>query len=308
MNSFPTSTVPAGLLESFTDYLRHERGLAPVTVENYLNQVRPFVEWFAARRSTSLTAVSIADITDFLTWRAQSCSPGSIMVAATGVRALLRWMFAADMAAQDLAPAVGPVHYSAYAGRVRPLSAADLARLLETPMSGRDRAVVLLLTRLALRSREVAELRLDDVDWRSGELMVTGKGNERQVMPLPAEVGEHLAQYLRGERDPSSVYRQVFLTATVPQRPLTRTGISSIVTRVAARAGLAGGVAAHRLRHTAASAVLADGGTLAEAGQLLRHRSMATTSIYAKTAPAALAALVRPWPAMDSTPSAGDLS
>src|SRR5690625_360108 len=310
MIGLPTSTITSQdqtLLAEFTEYLRQERALAPTTVENYLNQVRPFVHWHAACRPHPVTAVTIQDVNAFLTWRARSCSPGSIMVAATGVRALLRWMFATGIVGQDLAPAVGPVRYSAYADLAMPLPAADVAALLDAPMSVRDRAVLLLLARLALRSREVAELRLEDIDWRAGELRVTGKGNDRQLMPLPAEVGLHLANYLRQGREDASAYREVFLTATVPHRPLRRSGVSEIVTRLARRVGLPGRVGAHRLRHSAATAVLAGGGTLAEAGQLLRHRSMATTSIYAKAAPAALAALIRPWPATPEVGNGGEL-
>ena len=181
------------------------------------------------------------------------------------------------------------------------MTCAEVAVLLATPMSTRDRAVVLLLARLGLRSREVAELRLEDVDWRGGQVMVTGKGNDRQLMPLPAEVGEGLADYLRHGRDRSSLHREVFLFARPPYLPLNRDGVSCIVARVARRAGLPGRVGAHRLRHSVATAVLAGGGTLAEAGQLLRHRCAAATSIYAKVAPEMLVELVRPWPTPTGT-------
>lgn len=308
MNDLPTPTAclrdpdrTEALLADFTGYLRDERALAPTTVDNYLNQVRPFVTWYAGCRSTSLAAVRIADVQEFLTWRAQTCSAGSIMVAATGVRALLRWMFLTGLLDRELAPAVGPVRYSACGGLPKSLSAAELALLLAAPMSSRDRAVLLLLARLALRSREVAELRLDDIDWRAGQLLVTGKGNDHQLMPLPVEVGQHLVAYLRRGRDLSSRHRQVFLSAKAPYFPLGRTGVSGIVIRLARRAGLQGQVGAHRLRHSAATSVLAGGGTLAEAGQLLRHRSMAATSIYARVTPEVLTQLVRPWPATTGT-------
>ncbi len=305
MNDLATSTATPedrALLADFTVYLRDERALASTTVENYLNQVCPFLAWYAGCRSRPLTAVRIQDVEKFLRWRAQTCSAGSIMVAATALRALLRWMFLTGLVDQELASAVGPVRYSAYAGAPKSLSAAEVALLLAAPMSTRDRAVLFLLARLALRSREVAELRLEDIDWRAGQLLVTGKGDDHQVMPLPAEVGQHLVVYLRG-RDRPSQYRQLFLSTKVPYLPLGRNGISGIVTRLARRAGLQGQVGAHRLRHSAATSVLAGGGTLAEAGQLMRHRSIATTSIYARVAPEVLAQLVRPWP-----PSTGALT
>lgn len=302
MNDVPTtvcgfaSAEIEALLTGFTDYLSRERGLASTTVENYVNQVHPFLTWYAAHRTSSLRALRIGDITEFLTWRAKTCSPGSIMVAATGVRALMRWMFLEGFVDQQLAPAIGPVRYHAHAGMPKGLAADQIAALMAADMSIRDRAVVLLLARLGLRSREVAILRLDDVDWRAGQLMITGKGNDRQRMPLPVEIGQAIADYLRQERRQDVMHREVFLTKEPACGPLGRRAVSEIVTRLAHRAGLQGRVGAHRLRHSAATAVLAGGGTLTEAGQLLRHRSPASTAIYAKVAEGVLAQLVRPWP------------
>ncbi|MGH3966426.1 MAG: tyrosine-type recombinase/integrase [Pseudonocardiaceae bacterium] len=198
---------------------------------------------------------------------------------------------------RQLAEGIGPVRYTAPAGVPKALPPVDLALMLAVDMSARDRALVLLLARLGLRSREAAQLSLDDVDWRAGTVRVTGKGDDHQLMPLPAEVGEALAAYLCDHRRAGSGYRHVFLGAIAPYRPLDRRGVSSVVTRLARRAGIDGRVGAHRLRHGAATAVLAGGGTLAEAGQLLRQRSSGATAIYAKVDDYALAQLVRPWPA-----------
>lgn len=284
------------LLEDFTGYLGRERALAPTTVENYLNQVRPFVAWCAEDRQTTLATLTIRDVNRFLAWRGSSCSAGSMRVTTTALRALLRWMFLDRRLDRQLAEGIGPVRYPTLSGIPKALSAADLAAMLALDMSTRDRAVVMLLARLGLRSREVAGLLLDDVDWRAGMVRVTGKGDDRQLMPLPAEVGEALAAYLRDRRRDGSAVRHVFLGTTAPYRPLDRSGVSCVVTRLARRAGIDGRVGAHRLRHGAATAVLAGGGTVAEAGQLLRHRSVGATAIYAKVDNHALAQLVRPWP------------
>ena len=284
------------LLEDFTGYLRRERSLAATTVENYLNQVRPFATWYSQHHQPSLAGLTVRDVNQFLSWRSGRCSPGSLMVAATALRALLRWMFLDGRLDRRLAEGIGPVLYPTLAGVPKALPAADLASMLALDMSARDRALVLLLARLGLRSREAAGLLLDDVDWRAGAIRVTGKGNDHQLMPLPAEVGEALAAYLRDQRCGGTADRHVFLTATAPHRPLDRAGVSSVVTRLARRAGIDGRVGAHRLRHGAATAVLAGGGTLTEAGQLLRHRSSAATAIYAKVDNDALVALVRSWP------------
>jgi integrase/recombinase XerD len=284
------------LLEEFTGYLRGERSLAPTTVENYLNQVRPFLAWCAAHRQTSLAGLTIREVNRFVAWRAGSCSAGSVKVAATALRALLRWMFLDGRLGQQLAGGIGPVRYLARAGIPKVLSAAELASMLAVGMSARDRALVLLLARLGLRSREAAGLLLEDVDWRAGTVRVTGKGDDHQLMPLPAEVGEALAVYLRDHRREGVAYRQVFLGVIAPYRPLDRHGVSSVVTRLARRAGIGGRVGAHRLRHGVATAVLAGGGTLTEATQLLRHRCSDATAIYAKVDNDALTQLVRPWP------------
>lgn len=145
--SGPASGEIEALLGDFAGYLRDERGLASTTVENYLNQVRPFGSWYGARRTSPLMELRIQDVNEFLTWRAQACSPGSIMVAATGLRALLRWMFLTGLLDQQLASAVGPVRYRPGAGLPKFLAAGEVAALLAADMSRRDRAVLLLLAR-----------------------------------------------------------------------------------------------------------------------------------------------------------------
>lgn len=284
------------LLAEFTGYCQRERALAPTTVENYLNQVRPFMTWCARHRRAPLAQLTIHDVHHFLRWRSSSCSAGSLTVAASALRALLRWMFLVGRLDGRLAEGIGPVRYPKLVAVPKALPMADLALILALEMSARDRAVVLLLARLGLRSSEAAGLLLEDVDWRAGTIRITGKGDDHQLMPLPAEVGEALASYLEGDR-PGCADRHIFLGAIAPHEPIDRNGVSCVVTRLARRAGLDGRVGAHRLRHGAASAVLAGGGTLTEAGQLLRHRSSAATAIYAKVDDLALRSLVRPWPA-----------
>ncbi|MCA1672266.1 MAG: tyrosine-type recombinase/integrase [Actinobacteria bacterium] len=232
----------------------------------------------------------------FLTWRSGRCSAGSLAVAATALRALVRWMFLEGRLDRQLAEGIGPVRYPVLAGVPKALSAAELAVMLAVDLSARDRALVLVLARLGLRSGEAAALLLDDVDWRAGTVRVTGKGDDHQLMPLPPEVGEALAAYLCDHRREGLADRHVFLGGIAPYRALGRCGVSCVVTRLARRAGLEGRVGAHRLRHSAATAVLAGGGTLVEAGGLLRQRSSAATAIYAKVDNNALAQLVRPWP------------
>jgi integrase len=158
----------------------------------------------------------------------------------------------------------------------------------------RDRAIVVLLARLGLRAGEVAALELEDLDWRAGELVVrTCKTARRERLPLPVDVGEALAAYLQSR--PRAACRKVFLRLNAPITGLTTPAVTSVVYRACRRAGQPR-AGAHRLRHSAASAMLAGGASLTEIGQVLRHARQETTAIYAKVDTTALGALARPWP------------
>jgi len=157
----------------------------------------------------------------------------------------------------------------------------------------RDYAILLLLSRLGLRRGEVAAIGLGDVDWRAGELLVRGKGSRQDVLPLPVDVGEAVVSYLR--RRPRCESPALFLRMTAPLRGLRPHAVGWIVREACTRAGLPR-VGAHRLRHTAATEMLRKGASLAEIGQVLRHREQKTTAIYAKVDREALRALARPWP------------
>ena len=151
-----------------------------------------------------------------------------------------------------------------------------------------------MLVRLGLRAGEVAALELDDVDWRCGEIVVRGKGNRHERLPLPTDVGRAVAAYLRRDR-PTAESRHVFLRVRAPHQKLSSGGVTNAVIGAAHKAGLPA-MGAHRLRHTAATEMLRAGAPLSEIGQVLRHRSPLSTAIYAKVDRAALRELARPWP------------
>lgn len=176
------------------------------------------------------------------------------------------------------------------------MSAEQVAALLAvcdpaTPIGARDRAVVMILVRLGLRAGEVARLSLDDLDWASGRLKVTGKGREH-TLPIPVDVGQALAAWLRLR--PAALDRAVFVRMKAPRQMMATSAISGIVARLSGVAGI-DPIYAHRLRHTAAMDVLAAGGTLAEAKELLGHVYTATTMAYAKVDLASLRELVVPF-------------
>jgi site-specific recombinase XerD len=145
----------------------------------------------------------------------------------------------------------------------------------------------------------VTSLRLDDIDWRAGEILVRGKGPRLDRLPLPADVGEAIAGWLQRGR-PRCQCREVIIRVRAPHRALTPGGIAAIVHAASMRAGV-DHVHAHQLRHTAATEMLRAGAGLAEIGQVLRHRSLLTTAIYAKVDRAGLRELASPWPATSGT-------
>jgi integrase/recombinase XerD len=288
------------ILCRFSHYLTAERALRATTVENYLNQMRPFLRWRVGLAGEDFRTLTANEITSFLLFRGVEESVGSIRVAATALRALLKWMYLVQITPVSLAGAIGPIAYSSYAGLPKALTAQQFASVsgqadLSRWSPCRDRALLLVFSRLGLRSREAADLCLEDISWRRGTVTISGKGGRLEVMPLPIDVGAALADYLEHERL-TSPERHVFLQARAPHAPLGRSGVSMVITGLGARAEIVARMGAHRLRHTSATAVIAAGGSLIEAAQLLRHASTATTVIYAKVDVLSLQALTRPWP------------
>jgi site-specific recombinase XerD len=286
------------LLERFSSYLSCERGLAAATVRSYVSQVRPFVVGHVDAGWGALTGRHVAL---FVTERSVGQRPRSVAVGANALRALLRWMWREGMVSSPLlADAVGKI--AAPAGNVPPraLSRGEIADLVaglpDGPVRLRNEPLLALMWRLGLRAGEVGALRLEDIDWRAGLLLVRGKRRRLDHVPLPADVGKLLAGYLSRGRPRASAHREVFLALDAPHGLLGAAAVSSIAARALAGAGIAGRGAAHRLRHTAACGVLAAGGGLIEVGQLLRHSSPETSAIYARSDDVALAVLARPWP------------
>ena len=178
------------------------------------------------------------------------------------------------------------------------LSADDLARVIaacDGEERLRDRVVVLLLARLGLRASEVAGLRFTQIDWAAGQLTVNGKSRREERLPLTQEIGDALIAYIEQAR-PRVPLPQVFLTDAAPVRPLSRVAIKCIVRRALDRAGVTSiHRGAHVLRHTAATAMLRQGVSLAGVGAVLRHRSPSVTALYAKVDIALLSDIAQPW-------------
>lgn len=290
-----------GLLERYRLYLVEERGLVEGTVDNYLHAAKLFLSGrVGVEGRVELTGLRVADVTAFLIRECPRRNVGAARNLASALRSLLRFAFLDGLTATPLADSVPAAAGWRGSTLPRALGPGQVSRLLATCDRGRatgrrDYAILVLLLRLGLRVGEVAALTLADLDWRAGEVVVRGKGRHEERLPLPADVGEALVGYLRRGR-PSTALRAVFLTAYAPLRGLSASGVSEVARAAGERAGLSEATGAHRLRHTAATEMLRAGAGLSEVAQVLRHRSAATTALYAKVDHAALAALVLPWP------------
>ena len=239
------------------------------------------------------------DVTGFLLRETERLSVGTAKNRVTELRSLLRFLLIEGLVATDLAAAVPPVAGWRDTGLPSTSARLDVPALaaacdVSSVAGRRDRAVLLLLGRLGLRACEVTRLGLSDLNWRSGEVRVRGKGGGQACLPLPADVGDAIAAYLRDGR-PRTECRSVFLTLLAPVRPISSCCVWHIVARAGERAGQ-GGVGPHRLRHALAIEMLGRGAALPAISQVLRHRDLATTAVYAKVDLAALSTVARPWP------------
>ena len=288
------------LLGRYHDYLLGERGLTARTARGYVDFVRPFVATRARGDVLDLAGITAAEVTGFVLSACPGRAVGSAKLIVCALRSLLRWLHLSGQMPASLASAVPSVAGWRLSSLPKGLEPGQLRRLLvgcdrRAGTGRRDYAILLLLSRLGLRADEVARLMLDDIDWRHGELVVRGKGDRDERLPLPTDVGAAIAAYLRHGRPTTAAGRSVFVRVHAPHRALTVGGVTMVVFDAAQRAGLEK-MHAHRLRHTAATAMLRAGSPLPEVGQVLRHRSPLTTAIYAKVDREALAVLARPWP------------
>lgn len=288
------------ILNRYREYLLIERGLTVGTARGYVDCVRPFVKTRLCGSVLDLAGLSAGDVTGFVLVACPGRAVGSAKLIVCSLRSLLGWLHLTGVTQASLAASVPSVAGWSLSGLPKALTPGELAKLLaacdrRTSTGRRDYAILLLLARLGLRAGEVARLELGDIDWRRGEFAVQGKGNRTERLPLPTDVGAAITAYLRRGRPDTAQGRSVFVRVHAPHRTLTTGGITMVVFDAAGRAGL-GKIHAHRLRHTAATAMLRAGSPLAEVGQVLRHRSMLSTAIYAKVDRGALATLARSWP------------
>lgn len=280
------------ICEHYVRWMIDVRGLAPATVSDRRKEACRFLTWLRTNR-LSLTALKVADVDRYLKERTLSWCRSSIKAATIWLRVFLRWLHSVDQTDRDLSTAViGPSMY-AFASIPSALRSQDVQRVLAavhqdaTAKGIRDCAILMLLSRYGLRAGEIVALRLDDIDWRREVIRVHhAKTGSTSYLPLLPEVGNAILKYLQKAR-PKTSFRQIFIRNHAPYRPLLRGGgLYSIVRRRLDAAGVitSGRRGPHAFRHTQAVSMLRARVPLKEIGDVLGHRSVASTMTYLKLA------------------------
>ena len=291
----PTSAAAA--VAEWRSWMRDQRGLTEKTISARVRYAAGLLDALSTDADEALEwrRLEVSLVNSFVTERGRGYGAVARAHIVTAVRCLLRWALSTGRIDRDLAPGIlkPPGTKRSFP---RGVGIDQVAALLgacdpATAIGARDRALILVLVRLGLRAGEAAGLRLDDIDWTSGQVKVTGKGREH-ALPLPVDVGQALESWLRLR--PPALDRAVFVRMNAPRQTMTTSGISGVVARLSGLAGI-DPIHAHRLRHTAAMGVLASGGSLTEAKELLGHLHVATTMAYAKVDLASLRELVVPF-------------
>jgi len=291
------------LEEEFRLYLERERRLAPATVFHYLVFARRFLAQCFADGEVRLEGLHAADVVGFVQREAARLHhPKRSQLMTAALRSFLQYARYRGLISIDLRSSVPTVASWSMASLPRALSSDEVQRLLahcdrQTAVGRRNWAILLLLARLGLRAGEVVGLALDDLNWEAGELCIRASAGNSDRLPIPEDVGAALADYLRHSR-PACSSRRVFVRMRAPRHGFASSvAICSIVRRALERAGLnPAHKGAHLLRHSVATQMLRQGASLAEIGELLRHRSQQTTMIYAKVDLDLLRPLALPWP------------
>ena len=298
-------TTSSALERRYVDFLRDEKGLAELSLHVYLPLVSNLLSYLEKQLGTiSVRRLDASILRSFLFERARDRSSEYVRLLAISLRSFLRFLYVKGEIRQDLTAAIPTVRKWTQPDVPKKLTPKEVDRVLQAPdrstaTGRRDYAILLLLAKLGLRSSEILSLELVDLRWRTGEVLIRGKGGRQDLLPLPRDVGAAIARYLRLDRGRRPTPR-IFLRTYAPRVPLTGpASIGHIVRRSMAQAGIERPthIAAHLFRHTLASRMLQQGANLSDISEALRHRTASTTEIYAKIDMRSLHEVVRPWPA-----------
>lgn len=289
------------LAGAYEHYLLKERNLASETVVPLRRFANRFLFEKFGDDQLNLSKLSAPDVTTFVQRHAHRFGPSEARKLVAATRSFLRYLHYKGLIDTDLSVAVPKVESWAFSSLPKHLSAAQVRQVLHhcdrsTAMGRRNYAILLLLARLGLRAGEVVSLNLEDIDWDNSRITVCGKCRRWEELPLPTDVAQAIANYLRQDR-PRCDCRRVFIRERAPVGGFQRSvAIASIVKRALAKAGVVSArKGAHLLRHSLATDMLRKGASLDEIGEVLRHKSPDTTAIYAKVDLNSLQALALPW-------------
>lgn len=290
------------IFKEFADYLRAECGLAPRSIICHLPTIRRFLHEVCGA-TDRLDGISQESVIRYIERHARDWSPDTGKRMCWSLRAFLRYLHHQGLHTHGLAGCVPSIRQWKSATLPTYLSAAQIQKALDscdrlTAVGRRQYAILMLLARLGLRANEVTTLTLDDIDWRAGVLHVHAKGRQRARVPIPPDVGAAIVEYLRSGRQTSSC-RRLFVRVNAPYLGLaTAASITIIAKNALQRAGITGCAhrGAHIFRHSLATELLRSGATLTEIGQVLQHKSLEATRIYAKVDTETLRTLSLPWP------------
>ncbi|MDE2175264.1 MAG: tyrosine-type recombinase/integrase [Betaproteobacteria bacterium] len=304
-----SSVVPsdpiADELRRYDDHLRDVRGLASGTRRNHCRIVSQFLRKKFAGGVVAMVKLRPADVRRFIARQlGDSPSHSAAAQVATALRSYLRYRtICGDSVASLTAVISSPVQWK-LASLPRALKPDEVQRLLGAFPNGRwprrGYAIVRCALDMGLRAGEIANLLIDDIDWREGTVTLKGTKSRRQdILPLPRTTGQALADYLQHER-PATMSRAIFVRRRdLRDIPITTAAVQKVIHHACRRAGLPNS-GAHVLRHTLACRLVEQGSSLKEVADVLRHRSLETSRIYAKLDTPNLAEVALPWPGSES--------
>lgn len=308
--SAPTTTIElarAVLRRDYESYLQRQRGLSERTIGHCWRFADRFLDFRFSKADVELGAITPGDIVAFVQQLITCKAPFRDKTPPTHLRNFFQYLFKSGLTPSNLALCVPSVAQRYDARLPRHLTPEQVDAVLAAARADerfgrRNHAMVLLLARLGLRAPEVVAIQLDDIDWRAGELVVRGKGRNHDRVPISPDVGEALAAYIRKDRVSTS--RALFVTARAPHGPFKDGQVLNTILKAAfARTGVTPPcpyVGSHVLRHSLATNLVRQGASLAEVGDMLRHRSRTSTMIYAKLDIEGLRSIAQPWPVAGS--------
>jgi site-specific recombinase XerD len=291
--------VDPALLVSFCGWMRKQRGTCDATLYNYRSHVRDLLKSVGEDPSR----FDAQSLRQFVLDTSKRCGWAASKKCTTALRMFLRFLIAGGKCATGLDAAIPVLAHWRLSSLPRYLQSDEVERVIAscdsaTSIGKRDRAILLLLARLGLRAGDIVQLRLADVDWKEAGICVSGKGRRQILMPLTQEMGDAIVDYIKDGR-PHTTVDTLFLRSRAPFRALANhCAVSMTVIQAMRRAAVTcpSRGAAHVLRHSVASSMLRQGSTLQDVADVLRHRSVATTEIYAKVDVLTLRQIAQPWP------------